>query len=692
MHGFRKDERGARFGIRAVAVAALSIAPSLLVPLTADARTLAVEIEAVETPVGRLEDVAVELSWPAGADAGDLSLLAARVRAPGLGYAYENLRWSCRLTRTGGTANEAGGFACNGEVAAAGTRSGRLQLAYDGEGLDARLARGEARAHVRIGEARAIPVELQSLPADWLAPLLAGVWPEATLTGGQLDARLSVDPGHERGTRVEGTIAAHRLGVDTRDGRVATADLSAAGRLDLLLADRTELSTTLKLRGGELLAGALYAALPPSPVDLELRVAGGEGRWKIQQMHWRDGTVLALQAQAELDLQGQDWLRSAQVRADSADLAQANARYLGSLLGTLGLADVELAGALAMEFTIQDGRPVVLSAEPGQARIRDGQGRFAFEDLSGSLQWTRGGPAREGSLSWGSAALHGIALGAANLPLRSERGELALAAPAMIAVLGGELALQQLRWTPGFAEADTGTRAELALQLEGAELAALSRALDWPEFTGTLDARIPAARYRDGVLAFDGDLVVRVFDGTVTVGSLTMERPFGVAPTLAGDVALSNLDLEPMTAVFGFGTITGRLDGRIGAMRLVDWAPVAFDAALRTNKAAGEKRRISQRAVRDLSNVGGAGIAGGLQAGVLNVFDTFPYDAIGLSCRLENNVCRMGGLEAHGAGYLIVRGRGLPRITVIGHQRTVDWPVLVDRLQAATGGQAPVVR
>jgi hypothetical protein len=112
---------------------------------------------------------------------------------------------------------------------------------------------------------------------------------------------------------------------------------------------------------------------------------------------------------------------------------------------------------------------------------------------------------------------------------------------------------------------------------------------------------------------------------------------------------------------------------------------------LRTSTTAKDPRRISRRAVQDLSSVGGAGLVAGLQSQVMRLFDTFGYARIGLSCRLVNNVCKMGGIDSSGAGYTIVEGSGLPRITVIGHQAQVDWPVLVARLKAATAGQSPIV-
>ena len=48
-----------------------------------------------------------------------------------------------------------------------------------------------------------------------------------------------------------------------------------------------------------------------------------------------------------------------------------------------------------------------------------------------------------------------------------------------------------------------------------------------------------------------------------------------------------------------------------------------------------------------------------------------------MACRLQNEVCQMSGIEPHGDGYYLVKGRGLPRIDIIGNQGRVDWPQLL---------------
>ena len=125
---------------------------------------------------------------------------------------------------------------------------------------------------------------------------------------------------------------------------------------------------------------------------------------------------------------------------------------------------------------------------------------------------------------------------------------------------------------------------------------------------------------------------------------------------------------------------------------MVDWEAVAFDAWLGTDPDWDGRQRISQRAVQDISSIGGGGgLGGGLQAQALKLFDDFGYRRIGLGCRLRGEVCTMSGLDSGGDSYTIVEGSGLPRLTVIGHRRLVDWPTLVERLQAATSGTSPII-
>ena len=57
----------------------------------------------------------------------------------------------------------------------------------------------------------------------------------------------------------------------------------------------------------------------------------------------------------------------------------------------------------------------------------------------------------------------------------------------------------------------------------------------------------------------------------------------------------------------------------------------------------------------------------------------------------------MGGLhsatasDAAARGFTIVEGSGIPRLSVVGYNRQVDWPTLVERLAAVGKGDVKPV-
>jgi hypothetical protein len=660
----------------------LALTAAGLAVAAAPAQRLTATIERADAGWLQAEAIALSLRWADDAADGELELRIGSLSAAALGYHLRELRWRCPLQR------DDTGWQCAGPVGAHGLRSGRLQLAFSDHGPLLALSRAKARlglqslADGRVGW----QIDAATVPLDWLQPLLQRVWPQARLTAGTLQADLQFETDGDA-QRLHGPIAWRGLGLDTEDGRIAGAGLTSSGRIDLQWsAQRTRIDATLDARGGELLVGPLYAELPATPVGLALRGERAEnGRWRFERLHWSDPGVLTLAASAQLQPDGSPALEALQLEADMPDLALAHARYLDALLGSFGGNGLQPRGALSVDLT-RDVSGWRLDAGLRRLSLQDARGRFALDGADGRLRWNSGDAATTSQLRWQGAALHGIALGAADLALDSRDGWLRLQQPTRIAALGGALALQQIGWRPPLD--GRSPELELALQLVDLDLAALSQRFGWPAFSGRLGGDVPAARYQEGVLQFDGGLGVDVFDGRIDVAALRMQRPFGVAPRLEADIRLTGLDLQPLTAVFGFGEITGRLDGRIAGLQLVDWQPTAFDAELRTSTQAQDKRRISRRAVADLTSIGGGGLAGGIQASALKLFDSFAYRQIGLRCRLANDICEMGGVDSLPSGYTIVEGAGLPRISVIGHQRRVDWPVLVARLKAVSAGQA----
>src|SRR5205085_3874251 len=160
-------------------------------------------------------------------------------------------------------------------------------------------------------------------------------------------------------------------------------------------------------------------------------------------------------------------------------------------------------------------------------------------------RWNAGADAQPSALHWDNGALYGIGLGAARFEFSSSKRELRLAKPAAIAALSGQLRLDSLRWQAP--QGETGARFQFGLGVDELDLASLSQRLGWPPFTGTISGSLPSARFQDDRLDIDGGLQMRLFGGSVSLSDLAMERPFGTAPTLTGNVEIQDVDLEQIT-------------------------------------------------------------------------------------------------------------------------------------------------
>ncbi|TWI03508.1 hypothetical protein IP90_01319 [Luteimonas cucumeris] len=649
------------------------------------ARTLTAKIDRVTTAVATLEGVSVRLEWPAQATQGELSLTARRISAPDLGYRYADVSWRCPLLRDG-----QGGWRCDGALRAGKGRPLQLSLDLGAASTDAVLSQGRSRfaLHRRAAAPDLTTLDLTRVPVAWAQALAGQAWADARLKSGTLDGKLVVDASERKPLRVAGTLELSGAGFDTPDGSVAAENI--AGRFDIdyrKAADNAQVILAGKLRQGEFLAGNAYVVLPAVPVDLRIEASqsGNEG-WRLPHFEWRDGNALQVTGRAAWSADAE--LRDLQVDMDSDDVSPLRERYLSGWLALAGLSGIGLDGALDARVRLQGGKLEVVDARLRDVAIRDDRDRFAFEGLDGAVRFSADVPVTS-ELHWRGGQLQGMDFGAATLPFESRDGVLRLQRQVVIAMLGGRVDLESMELRPP--GADAGMQIEFGLTLSRIDIGRIATALQLPAFTGELSGYIPRARYADDRIDFDGGLALELFDGRVQVSSLAMERPFGVAPTLSADIALEDIDLQALTGVFDFGSISGRMDGRIGDLRLVDWSATAFNAELHTERSPGVRQRISQRAVQNISSVGDASFVGSLQGQLIGLFDDFGYKRIGISCRLANEVCEMGGLHSAGDGFTIVEGAGIPRLDVVGYNRRVDWPTLVDRVAAVGKGDVKPV-
>jgi hypothetical protein len=447
---------------------------------------------------------------------------------------------------------------------------------------------------------------------------------------------------------------------------------------------------TLRLEGhaGQAYAEPLFLDFTALPSTAELVAQDSADHWRIERLHVQQGTAGTFDASGLIAKAGLA-LQSADIAFDAPALGPVVATDVQPFLIGTPLDDLIAQGAARGSVSLRGGSVTALAAELSGVTLTAGRLGLSLQDLSGQVHWA-GVDAAPSGLQWSAGTLSRIPLGPSTVSFRAQGRDLALLAPWRQPLLEGAVRVERLALRSiGTPQMDADFRAAL----EPIDLAALCRALDWPVFGGRLGGQLPGLRVQNEVWSIDGALEAQVFDGTVRLENLKAIDPFGALPRVAADAYLRRLDLDLLTGTFEFGRITGRLDGDVKALRLLNWQPVAFDARLYSTPGDDTRRRISQRAIDSISAIGG-GPTGLLSRGFLSVFKDFSYDRMGISCVLRDGRCLMDGIEpappSDGrTGYYLVKGRLLPRIDVVGYAREVSWDTLLEQVEAALASGGP---
>ena len=441
-------------------------------------------------------------------------------------------------------------------------------------------------------------------------------------------------------------------------------------------------ASQLALHNGTLCISTCWE-LPADPLHLKAKVAWSTAsqRLSLERLTFNQASLGQGEAAAQFHLGKAPQLLGLKLHLAPTRVARLYTTYLQPLLIGSAFEALDGQGTVAGDIDYRAAGPSVASVHLSALDVEDHAGRFGFKGLNSDIDWRSDGALRHSALQWVAGHLYKLTLGPATVRMQTQGYAVQLSQPLHLPVLDGQLEIEKF----GLERTTAGT---VQWQFDGllspVSMQAFSTAVGWPEMQGKLSGMIPAVRYSDGVLRIGGVLLMRAFDGAITVRDLRIERFLGVAPNLHADIKLDNLDLDALTRAFAFGNIQGRFSGQVDNLQLVNWRPVAFNAGLSTPADDRSRHRISQRAVENISQIGGGGIGGALSRSFLRVFDEFAYDRIGIRCKLQNGVCEMDGVAPAKDGYYLVKGGGLPRIDIIGYAHRVDWDTLLDRISSVT--------
>jgi hypothetical protein len=590
-------------------------------------------------------------------------------------------------------------FACRGGRLAARTDvSGRLSAAvavdfdprdhaWNVRATDVPLAGG----HLQIAgvlrpeawslEARAAGIDLAQ------AARVARPWvslPAGYEISGHADAQIALTSGPEGTLKIDARSA--DLNLTNQPGTVVAQQVTAT-LSGTVARQKGTLTVAAHLQGshGQALTGPVLFDLGANPLTLDTTLQrNGTGPVTVSSLEIEQRNLIRAHAEGVLQLGAHPSVTNAHVMVASLEFPAAYTSYLQLALAASELGSLQSSGVASGSMDIANGTISRIDCSLHDVGFNQADARLLMEHLSGSVHWAAQGTSLAPSeVTWSRAAAYGLSGGPVRLQFFTwQRNFALLGGDTRLPVLDGAVIVHTL------VGRDLGTsqaKVDFDADVTPISMPRLSKALGWPTMNGELSGRVPLVRYRNRELTFDGDLVAKVFDGTITGSNIVLKDPLGPWPSLSADVLARDLDLDLVTHTFAFGSMTGRIDVDVRGLQLFNWSPVAFDARLYTKPGDRSAHLISQNAVTHIAGLGGAAgaVKAALESGVLKFFHTFHYDRIGIGCRLQNEVCAMSGAApAPGGGYYLVAGGGLPRLDIIGIVHRVDWQRLIGQVQA----------
>lgn len=543
------------------------------------------------------------------------------------------------------------------------TRLNRLALVlYPAQGetwrIDARFGGRERRLNLTVENGALARL------AGWLPP----EWPR-------------VSAGSVSGTAVYSDAPTATLEAELALRGVSFADASglhAGEKLDFdvkLGAERPDKEwrwrAALGWKAGEVFWQPLYMRGTGHTADAEGTI--DDDRVRVARGHIALAGVGAAEGEMEWDRR-KGGIASANLRSGQLDAGALYTEVVKPFLFGTALGDMRVSGSTLLTARWLNSELEALDVFVSDLTLEDQFRRFMVTGASGHAPWHRTEETRL-DLALKGGELLKVPFGAVTVPVtmrglrfRLESVDLPLL-DGMVTMRGFASDPPDDDWRWGF----RGTIKPISMER-------FTQALGLPVMHGTLAADIPRVLYAKSTLQIDGALVFRVFDGIVQAKNVRLIEPFGKAPRLTADIEARGIDLDLLTRAYSFGSIQGRIDADVSGLEFSNWHPVKFHIRV-ANSPGDYPRRISQKAVENITALGGASAAAAIQRLFLRFFDQFDYEKLGWSCRLEQGVCHMGGVEDTAQGYVIVKGSGIPVLSVLGYNRAVNWEVLVERMK-----------
>ncbi len=487
------------------------------------------------------------------------------------------------------------------------------------------------------------------------------------------DAKFSDESGLHAGEKLTGSV---KLSAQLESAKIKTSQKAIINSVqkNTLKVDTWRWQGHFNWTSGELFWQPFYFGKAGN----EFKIAGTYNAplLNIEQASLKINEIGNMSATAQLNTKTLE-AKNIVVTAKDVDFAGLYNVVLKPMAEKSAFGNLKVSGRADWKFNVQNLQPMSFELNLRDANIEDLNGKFDLQNINAHIPWDYEQP-KNIAISYSSGHLLKLPLG--NTNLKAEINRYALTTPSLtLPILDGALEFQDI----SAAYLNQSWVWHLKMNLQPITMNEFSKALGWPEMKGKINGQIPLITYANKQLNMDGQMQFKLFNGMVAMRDLKIDDPLGVVPRLNASFSMRDIDLGDLTRTFNFGAIEGKLEGDIIDLRLDNWKPVRMDAIIQTMDGKHEKK-ISQRAVENITAFGGEGTAKALQRTFLRFFKEFNYEKIGLSCQLRDDICKMGGVESTAGGYIIVKGKGAPTVDVNGFTQYVSLSDLIARIKRIT--------
>ncbi len=445
----------------------------------------------------------------------------------------------------------------------------------------------------------------------------------------------------------------------------------------------------IRLNKGEIYIDPIYLNINKQPLNMAINLTWQPKKLKIHNLHLIQNNVLDLQSNANLKLKDKFAIETLSLRLKQTSIKKLYDNYIQGMLEEDSIFNqLKLQGKIKAQLNWQPNKRYAL-VKLYNIYLEDQKKRFGINKLHGKIQWHSNSQRYASHLYWSNAYIaSSIKLGGSQLRASLVKNNIKLLAPFYQPIFDGAIQIQQFRLNNIGMENMNG-------QLRGAikpiSLSKISTALDIPKLNGNISGKIPWLNYGNQTIKIGGRLKMRIFDGEIVANDLTIKNLLNNIPELKTNIKINKLNLKTLTNITDFGEIQGQLSGYVRKLHLINWQAVSFDAHLANPLDDAIRHRISQKAIQNLSNLSGNLAVNIFSNSILKVFENFYYKRLGWGCRLRKGICYMNGVGKARKGYYIVKGGRLPRIDVIGYNKSVDWNQLLNRLKSISNTSVPKI-